>query len=57
VLELLADAHRGAVPLLLLLLWCGVVALQLLWRQIKLDATLGHRIMGGWVGWWAAGLS
>eukprot|EP00775_Hariotina_reticulata_P010669 gene10669-10828_t len=45
VLELLADTHRGFVPLLLLLLWCGVLALQLLWQQIKVDATLGHRLM------------
>ncbi|KAF8060109.1 rimO [Scenedesmus sp. PABB004] len=43
-LELLADAHSGMMTLALLLCFSGTVALQLLWKQVKGDATLGHRI-------------
>lgn len=47
VIEVLLDpsAHplAACVPLFL---WTCVAVLQLLWHQIKQDATLGHRIMG-----------
>jgi hypothetical protein len=45
VLELSGDRHCTMLALLLLCGWCISVTLQHIWRQLKVDATMGHRIM------------
>lgn len=44
-MEMFADQHLAVLPLLLLCGWGTTQALQHVWQQLKVDATLGHRIM------------
>jgi hypothetical protein len=37
---------RSAGAFLVLLLWSAVAAADMVWQQVKVDATLGHLIMG-----------
>lgn len=37
---------RSVLAYVLLLVWAAVVVLDMVWQQIKVDATLGHIIMG-----------
>jgi hypothetical protein len=45
--EVLLDGNaRSPLALVLLVLWSAVWAADMLWGQIKQDATLGHLLMG-----------
>jgi hypothetical protein len=41
---------RSAGGYLALLLWSAVAAADMVWQQVRVDATLGHIIMGEWEG-------
>jgi hypothetical protein len=46
-LEVLLDRNaRSVLAYVLLLGWTAVVVLDMVWQQVKVDATLGHMIMG-----------
>lgn len=46
-LEVLLDGSaRSVAAYLMLLAWTAVLVVDMVWQQVKVDATLGHLIMG-----------
>lgn len=48
VFEVLLDRNAHSIVAFVgLVLWSAVCAADMVWQQLKVDATLGHLIMGG----------